>query len=108
MAWRTSYEGLSVRCAEPLKPSRAAAMVPMVTAMCIHVRKVLSLAKKVLGSIRMGVVLHGDSRSECGDSQSDCGVSECNQVWGLTVRVWGFTVLVRGFTVLVWGFAVRL
>ena len=62
MAWRTSYEGLSVRCAEPLKPSRAAAMVPMVTAMCIQVRKVLSLAKNVLGSIRMGVVLCENSQ----------------------------------------------
>ncbi len=61
-----------MRCAEPLKPSRAAAMVPMVTAMCIHVRKVRSFAKKVLGSIRMGVVLHGDSWSECGNSSSWC------------------------------------
>ena len=55
----TSYWGFSERCAVPLNPSRAAAMVPMVTAMCSQVRKVLSLAKKVLGSIRMGVVLQG-------------------------------------------------
>jgi len=73
-----------VRCAEPLKPSRAAAMVPMVTAMCIQVRKVRSLAKKVLGSIRMGVVLHRDSWSERGDSAVG--------VWGCRVRVWGFKV----------------
>jgi len=83
-----------VRCAEPLKPSRAAAMVPMVTAMCIHVRKVRSLAKKVLGSIRMGVVLH---QSECGDSQSEHGdygdnESQSCRVWGFRLRVWGFTV----------------
>ena len=53
---------MSDRDAVPLKPSRAAAMVPMVTAMCSQVKKVLSLAKKVLGSILMGVVLY---QKEC-------------------------------------------
>ena len=35
-------------------------MVPTVTAMCSQVRKVRSLAKNVLGSMRMGVVLQGE------------------------------------------------
>ena len=49
-------EGLFVFVAVPAKPSSAAAIEPTVMAMCSHDRKVRSLAKKVLGSIRMGVV----------------------------------------------------
>ena len=40
----------------PANPSRAAAMEPIVTAMWSQDRKVRSLAKKVLGSMRIGVV----------------------------------------------------
>ena len=53
---RTCSSVLEADSATPAKPSRAAAMEPMVTAMCSQERKVRSLAKNVLGSMRMGVV----------------------------------------------------
>ena len=53
---RTVVEACGLRGAEPEKPSRAAPMEPMVTAMCSQDRKVRSLAKKVLGSMRCGMV----------------------------------------------------
>mmetsp|Transcript_15875 Transcript_15875/g.47774 ORF Transcript_15875/g.47774 Transcript_15875/m.47774 type:complete len:341 (+) Transcript_15875:434-1456(+) len=45
------------RGAAPEKPSRAAPMEPMVTAMCSHDRKVRSLAKNVFGSMRCGMAV---------------------------------------------------
>ena len=62
--WRmfsTVVEACGLRGAEPEKPSSAAPMEPMVTAMCSQDRKVRSLAKKVLGSMRCGMV--ADSRA---------------------------------------------
>ena len=53
---RTCSCVLEADSATPAKPSSAAAMEPMVTAMCSQDRKVRSLAKKVLGSMRIGVV----------------------------------------------------
>ena len=53
LTWRP---GFLCELDTPANPSRAAAMEPMVTAMCSQERKVRSLAKKVLGSMRMGVV----------------------------------------------------
>ena len=65
MAFRTVVEACGLRGADPEKPSSAAPMEPMVTAMCSQDRKVRSLAKKVLGSMRCGMV--ADSRaSACG------------------------------------------
>lgn len=52
-----TFSSFLLRCALPAKPSSAHAMEPMVTAMCSHDRNVRSLAKKVLGSIFMGVEL---------------------------------------------------
>ena len=52
----TLMSGFLCDSVTPANPSRAAAMEPMVTAMCSQDRKVRSLAKKVLGSMRIGIV----------------------------------------------------
>ncbi len=80
----TAAAACSDRGAAPEKPSSAAPIEPMVTAMWSHDRKVRSLAKNVLGSMRCGMVV-ASLRSGCG-FRGPGSVDTCERYLPSTMR----------------------